>query len=666
MSRCRGLIVLATLCAPLPACAQQTRVPEPARVLVLVLAPGASLSDWQRPDTPVLRRLTQTAPLAVVPTRAGSNTRLAPYHVLATGTRSPSEERLGATLRAGGIQTVALGGEAASIVAGTTNKNETTPWRMRRAEAPQGWATDVNALARAVQTAQRGANASRLFVAVQFDDITRADDYARFAQPRATAEQRRNALRQLDHLLGKLTALGSGTSILLVTPEPSASAARRGERLGPLLLWHGDSAVAANTLLTSPSTRRTPGLVASTDLATTIATLLGVPREQRQLGAGRAIEVADAPGDQASAAFLAGRVVHWAAQAREQRLLVGVPWVLAGALLAAAGLTLRPGVDRRTLRVARALAVWVTCVPAALLLASLAAPEAPRFFWVVYAIAFVLSSLPALSALRFAAHRVLIGVCGATTLLLLADGLNGGWLLSRSPFSFSVIEAARFYGVGNEAAGAWVGAALVAASRAPAWGAATTGVVVGLALGLPVLGADFGGLVTALVGFAVLISGRFGRATLGRVVLGAALGALALGVLVAWEATRTDLLQTHVGQAVASAKARGMGALAEIIARKATMNGRLLVSSPWAVLLLAEVGAGLWRWLRARDRTAIPLPSGLGHLCVVRAVVWAGATALLVNDSGVVAAATCLLYGVALWTIALGDPDGRLEAHADR
>ena len=55
----------------------------PARTLVLVLVPGLSLKDAER-------FAGSSAALGVMPTRSDGADALAPYRVLATGTRAPA------------------------------------------------------------------------------------------------------------------------------------------------------------------------------------------------------------------------------------------------------------------------------------------------------------------------------------------------------------------------------------------------------------------------------------------------------------------------------------------------------------------------------------------------------------------------------------------------
>ncbi len=74
-----------------------------------------------------------------------------------------------------------------------------------------------------------------------------------------------------------------------------------------------------------------------------------------------------------------------------------------------------------------------------------------------------------------------------------------------------------------------------------------------------------------------------------------------------------------------------------MIQRKAATGARLLVTSPWSILLITETGLCLWLWRGRSQKDEV-------FQAVYRAAFITAGTLLLVNDSGVVAAATCLLY----------------------
>ena len=400
-------------------------------------------------------------------------------------------------------------------------------------------------------------------------------------------------------------------------------------------------------LLTSPSTRLTPGLLAPGDLAPTIRQLLGIPGVS---GAGRsAIILETGNSSSTDAHYLAARVSAWAAQFREILFLVYLPWLLAGALLIAALLT---NEKRRS-----ACAVGIVTVPVTLLLAALFAPTEPGRETVVYAIAGLLTLSASVGAALFTGRRevgsaaaLLRAVCLLTAAVVLLDTLTEGTLLARSPLSYSPVVAARFYGIGNEISGVFLGAALftVGVFFPSPLGVALGGAAVALISGMPMFGADAGGFIAALLSFGVLfvllaVARSDNKRGVWKTGLGTGIVMLALlGLYIFGSGRQSAATRTHVGEAVASAQTGGGGkTLVPLIHRKAATSIRLLFTSPWSALLVTEMG--LCVWFRRR-RSGSDTESA--RVVYLAGFVAAGAL-LLVNDSGVVAAATCLLYPTA-------------------
>jgi hypothetical protein len=193
---------------------------------------------------------------------------------------------------------------------------------------------------------------------------------------------------------------------------------------------------------------------------------------------------------------------------------------------------------------------------------------------------------------------VLRVIAGMTFATLVLDLWRGGALLGRSPFSYSIVEAARYYGIGNEAAGALIGSGLVAAAAVAGWGTRRagrpTGALMAALLGLlasgtlasPRLGADFGGFIAALVGFGTLTwqtaTGAqdaapthqrrqgAGRAAIAAATLSSLLLIFVAGGFAAWDASRPTEQRTHIGQLLARVRGGdgGVGAAWAIVRRQ--------------------------------------------------------------------------------------------------
>jgi hypothetical protein len=596
-----------------------------------------------RAVSPALARIADASAIAVMPTRTAGNGSLADAcRTIAYGSRTPSPTALslGDTLGSAGVRAVLLGasGDTAPLAPPWAEAIAEDAWRREDRDAADGVRTEPVAFAGAIRAAVHSDRvAPPSFIVAVFDDLYRTDRYAPLALPRATTAQRRSALQRLDEIVTRLTGpagLPTDAPLLLVALVASDEAATRGERLGPVLLWSAASPAAG--LLTSPSTRNTPGLVPNTDIGATVATLLNVDERQRHIGAGRPAATIAGNGDD-----LERRVAAWAAQVREQRLLVAVPWFLALALLAAEVL----GRTGRT-RPGSVVAAATAAVPLGLLAAAPLAPVAPPLTGLVYAIA---AALPLGAGIVAALTRPLLtvrAICLITTLTVIGDTLLGGPLLSRSPLSYSVVEAARFYGIGNEVSGVLLGSALMAVPLfGLAWGAALLwGAAVALTSAAPSLGADAGGFVADLAAFlSLMVFGARNRKTkFALAVLLPLLCLLLVAGYVWYDAGRGGAARTHVGETVALVQAHGPAAIAEIVRRKALVNVRLAITSPWAALLGVEAVLCTILWRRERLR------SGWEERASFFAAAVGALVILLANDSGIVAAATCLLYPVAV------------------
>jgi hypothetical protein len=227
----------------------------------------------------------------------------------------------------------------------------------------------------------------------------------------------------------------------------------------------------------------------------------------------------------------------------------------------------------------------------------------------------------------------------ATTVAACAVAVLMGDIFRWALLGNSIRLGVRFYGVGNEFMGWWIGAAVLAAGIPVEKRArpAAIGLLLGVALliGLPALGGKVGGVITALAAVAVeawpVLRRRHSHVA---IALGIAVAAL-LG-LAAWDASRPPGSQTHLGRLAVHVLAEGPGPFFLIARGKLLTNLRLTLGL-WGALL----AAGVWLIWEAHRRA----PEAEATRAVTRLLPVAG-VAYLCNDSGVIAAALMLSYGV--------------------
>ena len=532
------------------------------------------------------------------------------------------------------------------------------------ASLPYLYTTDPARLYQAFDQVKQQADV----VIVDLGETSRAAEYAPLMPPEAAAALRKQALERADKLLGGLLArldTDRVWRVLVLTPTPPASTPDH--RFAPLTPIIFSQPGKAPGLLTSPSTRRA-GLVVNTDLAATLLTDLGVAIPTETVGR----PITSLPTPEAKTALLRDLVRHDTLETARRQIFRAFSSAAMIALWLGALLLFAGGLAPRWTRIlARGFLLVLLSVPAAALLEArlpLALPAAA-----VVGAVIALALLLALLARLVTRHHAAEALAAFTVALLSYDLLAGQALLERSTFSYSVASGARFYGLGNEYGGVLLGATLVAVGgllrlRKPTAGrregrlgrlliTAVLMILAGL-VGGSRFGANFGIALGCAVGFVTFLIYLWRERPSWTDIGLVGLVMLLVGVAV----VAVDLLASrsggasHIGLLLANLRAEGWSALADVIVRKFSMNWLLLRISTWTdVALAAAVVLGVAAIfkppaiLAAAARRPWLTPSLFACLA-------GAATALLLNDSGIVAAAITLFYGAgSLAYVGLGE-----------
>jgi hypothetical protein len=411
----------------------------------------------------------------------------------------------------------------------------------------------------------------------------------------------------------------------------------------------------ASGLVTSSSTRRL-GLVALEDVRPT----LGVgPSEGDD---GTVIRLAADP-DPAAAATRVDRRVAALVAARTW----AIPLLCLAAVLALFALVATwrgRGSPGRAASAARVLLALTLALPSGYLLASMAEPVAAQVWRgfdpgalrdpgavVPWAVAWVTSGIAVAAALAAVALRPRARVPAPALLgvvligLVVGDLVLGGHGLSQPLVGGSAWDGERFYGLGNGYFAFALASVMLVAGFAPLSAVATAALLAGLGVadGLPRLGADVGGALTSmLTAAAALVVLAPGRPRVRRVVLLAGL-AVAAAVAVALGAGLGGPVShaRHFAERLRHGPADAAGVVVDQLAR----NLRLLANSPFAwagplqVLLAGLIALrppGQLRQLPDWIRRVLGL-GALGSLLLI-----------LLNDTGVTATSASGLFLLAI------------------
>ena len=505
--------------------------------------------------------------------------------------------------------------------------------------APFGRRLSEDAVVRAFQ--RSWTEPGRSVVLVEASDLSRAAAY----ESRASADQQAAltdaAIADTDALIGRLlddVDPAHDAVLVVATTAPGG--------LGVATMQAPD---VDGGLLRSASTRRS-GYVYLADVAPTVLQLLGEPVPDGIEGT--AIDAVPARGDRVA------RLERQAdaAQVRAARLPLVVTLVILALLIlvivVVAGERVGPRV-RATIRPLSFAALGL--VPGTFLAALVPATQSRALAYaaLVVGVAAVVGAVSTLVDRRWPGIGALVAV-GSVLVLVAADLLVGAPLQVNTIFGYSMAVAGRFTGLGNLAFALFASAGVCFAMlvhdrfgpRAMPWiGASLVAVI--LFEGLPMLGADVGGVLSVVPAFALTFLVLRGR-TIGwrEVVACGLLGVAVVALLGLLDSSQAASSQTHlarIGQHLAHGRLDEVGTILWRRVHASFGTSALLV---W-LLCLSLLGAALLQAgavarnligpdapVHDRPREVVALAVGLGALAGI---------GLVVNDSSIAVPATMLI-----------------------
>lgn len=482
-------------------------------------------------------------------------------------------------------------------------------------------------------------------VVIEWGDTFRLRENLPLLRPEKRVEEFDRILKDLDIFMGRLMTLADeNTALVLITPNPEGILDPSGGQLSLLGIISGES---LSVLLTSDSTRR-PGLVTNLDIAPTVLGFLGIPLPA-YLSGGVMTASADAPGGDLSNLLVLNSMIHTVHQQRPPLIKLYILLQILTVIGVAAALIFKINHIH-----------YLRPVMAALMLAPLSFLIFPLIMMdnlmISYITLFLLTFLLTAIFLYRADNTLLFLRIGLViTLFLVLDLALGGNLIKNSVMGYDPISGARYYGIGNEYMGVLVGASILFVSSAYqlGWNKKRYAPVFTLSFFALILyifisprwGANFGGSLTALSAFGFTYLG-LGNYRLSGKTLSVVMGAAALFVmsLVLLNLKGEDGFVSHVGRSMVMVSREGFSEVINILARKGSMNLKLLRYSLWSRVLLAFLGLMAFFFYQPPGMLK-KLKNRYNSLSVGFAgIIFGSVTAIIVNDSGVVAGATTLLY----------------------
>lgn len=233
---------------------------------------------------------------------------------------------------------------------------------------------------------------------------------------------------------------------------------------------------------------------------------------------------------------------------------------------------------------------------------------------------------------------------------LLFDIISGQNLIKNSLLGYDPIIGARYYGIGNEYMGILIGAVLVLTTvlmekyRVNKYVPIIFYGLVIVIVGFPRFGANVGGTITAVFAFLFVSIRLLGKKIDFKKLIYIGLAAIfAVGLMALIDLFIIES-KSHLAGAINQIISNGPIVIYQIVTRKISMNLRLIGSTIWSKVLLSAIAVlGILFYkpvgLIRKISTKYPkLAIGWSGIIVACAVGFA------VNDSGIVMAATSIIF----------------------
>lgn len=512
---------------------------------------------------------------------------------------------------------------------------------------PGGYRTSFEKITLEIKNLSKTAS----FLVIETGDLRRLEQYREEVTEDTYWRARTEILGEIDRFIGELLQnINLEKDLLLVvSPTPQSVSAERKNFLSPVLAAGGG---VKKGFLFSPSTKRT-GVVLNVDIAPTVLRFFsfGIPAHF----SGQPLQVVE--GENRLAALQAmqeNMALTFILRPHLQKA-----YIVYQLAVIAAGLYAVFRRRRQDLPVLAPLFFSILSVPLSYLLL----PLFPQSSGPVLAFKFVTLTagltLLALAIDTFLPWGSFLFLGLFTAAVIIGDTLAGSPLQKTSVMGYDPIVGARFYGIGNEFMGILIGSLLagstVLCTVFPRRRKLCLFFVLGaylfalLVLGNPRWGTNLGGTIAAFVAFGAtflfLWGGQWRITAFGFLTL---LAIFLAGALLYLDLQRPTEAQTHFGRSAAVVLGGGWPEVLQIVKRKTELNIKLFKYTIWSRVFAASLGSLAFLFyypvgVAARIKEEFP-DLFAGFLGTVAGSI----AALIFNDSGIVAAATTVVYTLPL------------------
>lgn len=526
---------------------------------------------------------------------------------------------------------------AAMDSSGVVSLGEVENVLMKDSFFPYGIRTDYKRLAELYKQFLPASS----FIVVDTGDMERLETYRANMDDGVYRNYKREILKQIDGLVSEICENGGFSTLIVMSTFPSEENYNKKDRLTPIIVYNGKG----RGLLYSESTRR-EGIILNTDISDYILYELGYPNKNR---------VSEVESEKAFEKLVEmNREIVGVSRLRLP-VLTGYAAYLIFSLILVFFILLYGVKKSRSFsgKIIRIVSYSNLAIPLVLLyMPVFGVFDLYSYILLVFSQAFLIAfSVDGL--IRDGIKKILILNLLLFTALFM-DLISGSTLMKQSVLGYDAVIGARFFGMGNEYAGAFIGCSLMLFGSIKGLRGEKTVkehamiyfIFCTLLLGLTTFGANFGGSVAGLCGYTLAYHLIYDiQFNWKRIMWVPVFCAAAVVLLVAADLSGLQS-SSHLGNFVKDVSENGIMVLVSTVERKFEMNLRLIRYTIWTKVLIFIILTITFMFYK--------------HLRILRYIFrkywymkhsWVAASAASIagfsaNDSGIVLAATAMIYVV--------------------
>ncbi|WP_077367760.1 hypothetical protein [Anaerosalibacter sp. Marseille-P3206] len=500
---------------------------------------------------------------------------------------------------------------------------------------PFGFRTDYEKLIEEVNAVKEDAS----LIVIDTGDLDRLSSYSSELTDEMFEKHRHNIIEKIDGFFGELKRNIDKDNSLLIILSPNRCEERIDKsKLTPLVCW-GEG--VDKGICTSATTKR-DGVVANIDIGPTILEYLGASKEHMS---GNSLVYITKEDSFNYITSILNRI-NIVSNSRFNILTIYSIIIIIGIIFATMLLALKIKIKGNLYRILKFFLIVIGILPISFILSSL-------FKWESY-ISNIITIILLSVILVFIFYKLrntytVLLISGAIYTLIVVDVMTGGNLIRYSALGHDPAIGARYFGLGNELVGLFLGVTVIFTSMI----INKTGkkslsylllILSGILVGYPKLGANVGGSIAILFAILYFIVESMDIDINLRKIFGIGIGVIVFILIMAFIDIRFNPNPTHLGRMILEMNSEGKSIANNIIIRKILMNIKLVGSSIWTKVLFVNMfsqglilitwGDSLRQIFKDKKYVYIGLSSG-----VVGSIM-----GFLANDSGIILASIAMVF----------------------